>query len=58
LKVNGYFVGFVKNKNIKIEESEIKDYKWADFKEAINTFTFYETRKDVLKKAIEYINSI
>ena len=58
LKVNGYFVGFVKNKNIKIEENEIKDYKWADFKEAINTFTFYETRKDVLKKAIEYINSI
>jgi 8-oxo-dGTP pyrophosphatase MutT (NUDIX family) len=58
LKTNGYFVGFVKNKNIKIEESEIKDYKWADFEEAINTFNFYETRKDVLKKAIEYLNSL
>lgn len=56
LKVNGYFVGIVKNKDVKIEEDEIKDYKWATLDEAINTFTFYESRKEVLKKAIEYLN--
>ena len=50
-----YFIGFTKNKNVKIEENEIHQYKWATYEEALSTFQ-YESRKEVLKKALEYLN--
>lgn len=56
LKINEYFIGFVKNKTIYIQENEIHAYKWATFEEALKTFT-YETRKEVLKIAKKYIEN-
>lgn len=55
LKKNDYFVGFVKNKEVKIQEGEIRTYLWATYEEALSTFQ-YESRKEVLKKALEYLN--
>ena len=55
IKKNDYFIGFTKNKNVKIEENEIHQYKWATYEEALSTFQ-YESRKEVLKKALEYLN--
>jgi 8-oxo-dGTP pyrophosphatase MutT (NUDIX family) len=54
LKFNDYFIGLVVDKNIKIQDGEIGDYKWADFNEAMETFN-YESRKETLVKANEYI---
>ncbi len=55
LKVNDYFIGFVKDQKVKIQENEISAYKWASYEEAIKTFQ-YETRKETLKKAKEYLS--
>lgn len=55
IKKNDYFVGFVKNKEVKIQEGEISTYLWATYEEALSTFQ-YESRKEVLKKALEYLN--
>ncbi|MFA5773090.1 MAG: NUDIX domain-containing protein [Candidatus Paceibacterota bacterium] len=55
LKVNGYFIGFVKEKKVKIDEKELNSYKWATYEEALNTFS-HESRKQVLKEAQKYIN--
>ena len=55
IKKNDYFVGFVKNKEVKIQEGEIRTYLWATYEEALSTFQ-YESRKEVLKKALEYLN--
>jgi tRNA nucleotidyltransferase (CCA-adding enzyme) len=56
-KVNEYFIGFVKEKKVTIQESEINTYKWATYEEAMNIFN-YDSRKDVLKKAKEYLDKI
>lgn len=54
-KVVKYFIAFTKNTNVKIQESEISEYKWATYEEAINTFN-YDNNKEVLKKAKEYLD--
>ena len=54
LKKNDYFIGFTKSKEVKIQEGEISAYKWATQKEALETFQ-YESRKNVLTKALEYL---
>ena len=56
LKKNDYFIGFVKNTEVEIEEDEIQSYKWATYKEASSLF-IYERRKEVLKKAQEYLKN-
>jgi tRNA nucleotidyltransferase (CCA-adding enzyme) len=50
------FLGFVSNKDVKIQHSEIKDYKWAIFEEAQNLIK-YEQGKRVLQEANEYLIS-
>lgn len=57
LKTNDYFIGFVKNKEVKIEEQEIQSYKWATFEEAFNLFK-YEKRKESLKTAQKYLKDM
>jgi len=54
LKVNEYFIGYVKDKGVKIQEKEIQSYRWVTFKEALNLFV-HESRKEVLKQARKYL---
>jgi 8-oxo-dGTP pyrophosphatase MutT (NUDIX family) len=56
LKINDYFVGFVIDKDVKIEKAEIQSYRWTTFKEALNTFN-HERRKQVLKEAQKYLQN-
>lgn len=56
LKINDYFIGFVKDKDVKIEKEEIQSYKWVTFEEALNSFQ-HESRKQVLKEAQKYIQN-
>lgn len=56
VKYNDYFIGIVDDKNIKVQEGEIGDYKWLAFAEAIEIFS-HESRKQVLEKANEYIKN-
>lgn len=56
LKVNDYFVGFVKDKNVKIAKEEIQSYKWTTFEEALNAFQ-HKSRKQVLKEAQKYLQN-
>ena len=51
-----YFIAFAKNKDIFIQESEIKNYKWATFNEAIDTLNFDGT-KNVLRTAQKYLEN-
>jgi len=56
LKINEYFIGFVKDKNVKIEKEEIQSYKWVTYEEALKTFG-YESHKQVLKEAQKYLKN-
>ncbi len=56
LKNNGYFIGYVHDKTVQIEEKEIQSYKWVTFEEAVNLFQ-REIRKNILKKAKEYLDN-
>ncbi len=57
LKMNDYFVGFIKNKEVKIEENEIQSYKWVSYDEALRLFK-HDWRKQVLKTAQEYLENV
>ncbi|HEY5588995.1 MAG TPA: NUDIX domain-containing protein, partial [Candidatus Paceibacterota bacterium] len=50
-----YFIAFTENDEVTIQESEIQNYKWATYKEALDTLTFLEAR-EVLKVAEKYID--
>ena len=58
LKFNDYFIGFVKNINVKIQEEEISEYVWNSYVEALNSFSSskQQSRIEILKKAKEYID--
>lgn len=56
LKINEYFIGFVNDKNINMQEFEIGDYKWATYDEAMDTIS-YSGRKEVLMQAQRYLES-
>ena len=49
-----YFVGKSKNTDIKIQEEEIDNYNWLNFKDAYNTLEF-DNLKEVLILANEYL---
>jgi 8-oxo-dGTP pyrophosphatase MutT (NUDIX family) len=56
-KINTYFIGIVKNKLIKVQETEISDYKWATYKEGLTTFVYKkEARSGVLIQAKKYLD--
>ncbi len=54
-KVVEYFIAFTKNDEVTIQESEIQNYKWATYEEALDTLTFNEA-KEFLKIAKKYID--
>ena len=58
-KMNEYFIAYTNNDEVKIQDSEVQNYKWATYEEALKTVTFPEI-KEVLKYAKEYtdINGI
>ena len=45
-----YFIAEAKDKNVRIDGTEILDYKWCSFQFALNTITFTES-KNLLRKA-------
>lgn len=51
-----YFLCFVFDDTVKIQEEEIIDYKWAYYKEALNIATFYNA-KNILKQSQHILNS-
>lgn len=56
-KVNEYFIAYSNQVDVKIQEGEIIEYKWATYTEAFGTFTFDDQRV-ALKKAKEYLDSL
>ncbi len=59
LKINEYFIGFVKDKKVTPQEGEIIDYKWLSYEEAMDTFVFKkEDRQKVLKQAKECLDML
>jgi len=50
------FIAFAKNDKIVIQESEVTDYKWATYGEAIDLLSFESTKK-VLETAQKYIKN-
>ncbi len=55
-KVVEYFIAFTKNEGVVIQESEIQNYRWATYKDAIETLTFPEV-KEVLRSTQKYLNN-
>ncbi|MCI4625485.1 MAG: NUDIX domain-containing protein [Candidatus Magnetoovum sp. WYHC-5] len=50
-----YFLAIIaKDTSVSIQEEEIKDYKWLDFKSAIDIITFEES-KNILRRCYRYI---
>jgi bis(5'-nucleosidyl)-tetraphosphatase len=58
LKINEYFIGFVKNKDVIIDMDEISEYKWLSFDDAFSMFKFLGSRQNVLKQANEYLKTL
>ncbi|MFA7253600.1 MAG: NUDIX domain-containing protein [Patescibacteria group bacterium] len=51
-----YFPGFVpENIEIKIDQKEVVDYKWASFEEALDILTF-DNQKNNLKEINKWLN--
>ena len=48
-----YFLSEVKDSSISLQESEIADFKWLPYDDALNLVTF---NKGLLDKAEEYLN--
>jgi 8-oxo-dGTP pyrophosphatase MutT (NUDIX family) len=49
-KVVQYFIGFVESDRVFIQKTEIMDYKWATYEEALKTLS-YENNREVLREA-------
>ena len=50
-----FWVGKVKNKDVKIQEEELNGYKWANFSSAMNLLS-HKNYKDLLEKVVKYID--
>lgn len=50
------FIAFTKNNEVIIQESEVKNYKWATYREAMDVFTFDGIKK-VLETAQNYLQN-
>ncbi|MFA5827687.1 MAG: NUDIX domain-containing protein [Candidatus Paceibacterota bacterium] len=51
------FVAFAKNDKVVIQESEVLNYKWATYQEALDTLSF-ESTKNVLKTTQKYLENM
>ena len=52
-----YFPAFVENKGVKIQESEVKDFAWLEYKPALEKITFAGSKK-MLKETRKYLRSL
>ncbi|MBI3671783.1 NUDIX domain-containing protein, partial [Candidatus Azambacteria bacterium] len=52
-----YFIAFTKNKNVNMQMSEVADFKWLPYEEAVSQLTFHEG-KDIAKKANEFLKQL
>jgi len=50
-----YFVALIQNPEVKILKSELQNYKWLNFDDAMKLIT-YQGAKNILKKVQKYIN--
>ena len=55
LKTVVYFLGITRTKEVRIEEEEISDYRWATFAEAEKLLSFIEGR-EMLRGARKYLS--
>ncbi|MEX0916607.1 MAG: NUDIX domain-containing protein [Candidatus Spechtbacterales bacterium] len=53
-KMVTYYLGIVKTKEVRIQEAEIVDYKWATYEEALELATF-ENAKAMIREANAYL---
>jgi 8-oxo-dGTP pyrophosphatase MutT (NUDIX family) len=44
-KINEFFIAFAFNDSVRMQESEVLEYKWATFEEALSTFTYEEPKR-------------
>lgn len=51
------YIAFTRNENVTIQNSEVQGYKWATYKEALDTLNF-EGTKNVLKTAKKYLDNM
>ena len=43
-----YFIGSTKEKNVKIDHNEIKDYAWRGYNSALNMITYNKSKKTLI----------
>lgn len=55
-KMVTYFLGIVKSKEVRIQEAEIVDYKWASYEEALELATF-ENAKAMIRDAHAFLQA-
>lgn len=55
-KVNEYFIAYAIQEDVKIQEEEITDFKWATYDQALETFTF-DDQKKIMKDVIKYLDN-
>lgn len=44
-----YFIAETKDKDVRVDGTEILDYEWCSFQSALNTITFNESKKLLIK---------
>ena len=44
-----YFIAETKDKDVRVDGTEILDYKWCSFQSALNTITFNESKNLLIK---------
>jgi bis(5'-nucleosidyl)-tetraphosphatase len=49
-----YFIGMVKQRDVRIQVAEIKAYKWVNFEKALGLITFVESRR-IITEAHDYL---
>ncbi len=49
-----FFIGQPKTNDVKLQETELIEYNWLEYEDALNRLTYYDTRK-VLEKAYKYL---
>ena len=53
-KIVHYFIGYVTDKNVKIQPEEIQDYFWGNKNEVLSRISFNEAKKS-FKEMINYL---
>ncbi len=52
-----YYLGFVEDENVELQEDEIQDYRWVPFGDALTQLTFLESRK-LIHQANHYLDGV